>query len=164
MVLLKCASVSLFVYRVMRDPSGFIPSPMDRYRQILLPTLRLFQVILTSTTMNHQQGAAQVSTQMIILQKCKCHGSLLSKHCTCILMFSYSVCLQVLQWLIVHADTIQSLLRCQELSMGVLQELSLLTGIISKTALPGTMNNSLIFLFTLYCISPFPSCTPHIHM
>uniref|UniRef100_A0A672ZT12 Nucleoporin 205 n=1 Tax=Sphaeramia orbicularis TaxID=375764 RepID=A0A672ZT12_9TELE len=88
-------------HRMMRDPSGFIPSPMDRYRQILLPTLRLFQVILTSTTMNHQQGAAQV-----------------------------------LQWLIVHADTIQSLLRCQELSMGALKELSLLTGIISKTALP----------------------------
>ncbi|KAE8296562.1 Nuclear pore complex protein Nup205 [Larimichthys crocea] len=93
-------------HRVMRDPSGFIPSPMDRYRQILLPTLRLFQVILTSTTMNHQQGAAQV-----------------------------------LQWLIVHADTIQSLLRCQELSMGVLQELSLLTGIISKTALPGALES-----------------------
>lgn len=93
-------------HRVMRDPSGFIPSPMDRYRQILLPTLRLFQVILTSTTMNHQQGAAQV-----------------------------------LQWLIVHADTIQSLLRCQELSMGALQELSLLTGIISKTALPGAIES-----------------------
>lgn len=46
---------------------------------------------------------------------------------------------QVLQWLIVHADTIQSLLRCQELSMGTLQELSLLTGIISKTALPGAL-------------------------
>ncbi|XP_040024447.2 nuclear pore complex protein Nup205-like isoform X1 [Gasterosteus aculeatus] len=91
-------------HRMMRDPSGFIPSPMDRYRQILLPTLRLFQVILTSTTMNHQQGAAQV-----------------------------------LQWLIMHADTIQSLLRCQELSMGALQELSLLTGIISKTALPGAL-------------------------
>ncbi|XP_029991522.1 nuclear pore complex protein Nup205 isoform X1 [Sphaeramia orbicularis] len=91
-------------HRMMRDPSGFIPSPMDRYRQILLPTLRLFQVILTSTTMNHQQGAAQV-----------------------------------LQWLIVHADTIQSLLRCQELSMGALKELSLLTGIISKTALPGVL-------------------------
>uniref|UniRef100_A0A8C5ATS5 Nucleoporin 205 n=1 Tax=Gadus morhua TaxID=8049 RepID=A0A8C5ATS5_GADMO len=90
-------------HRVMRDPSGFIPSPLDRYRQILLPALRLFQIILTSTTMNHQQGAPQV-----------------------------------LQWLIVHADTIQSLLRCQELSMGALQELSLLTGIISKTALPGT--------------------------
>ncbi|XP_065812644.1 nuclear pore complex protein Nup205 [Labrus bergylta] len=91
-------------HRVMRDASGFIPSPLDRYRQILLPTLRLFQVILTSTTMNHQQGAAQV-----------------------------------LQWLIVHADTIQALLRCQELSMGALQELSLLTGIISKTALPGVL-------------------------
>lgn len=91
-------------HRVMRDPSGFIPSPLDRYRQILLPTLRLFQVILTSTSINHQQGAAQV-----------------------------------LQWLIVHADTIQALLRCQELSMGALQELSLLTGIISKTALPGAL-------------------------
>ncbi|CAM9310082.1 unnamed protein product [Lampetra planeri] len=92
------------VHRLMRDPSGFIPSPMDRYRQILLPTLRLFQVILTSTTMNHQQGAAQV-----------------------------------LQWLIVHADTIQALLHSRELSMGALQELSLLTGIISKTALPGAL-------------------------
>lgn len=49
------------MFRMMRDPSGFIPSPMDRYRKILLPALRLFQVILTSTTMNHQQGAAQVS-------------------------------------------------------------------------------------------------------
>uniref|UniRef100_A0A673XLH2 Nucleoporin 205 n=1 Tax=Salmo trutta TaxID=8032 RepID=A0A673XLH2_SALTR len=89
-----------------RDPSGFIPSPLDRYRQILLPALRLFQVILTSTTTHHQQGAAQV-----------------------------------LQWLIVHADTIQGLLRCQELSMGALQELSLLTGIISKTALPDRLLN-----------------------
>uniref|UniRef100_A0A3Q2NZN8 Nucleoporin 205 n=1 Tax=Fundulus heteroclitus TaxID=8078 RepID=A0A3Q2NZN8_FUNHE len=87
-------------HRMMRDPSGFIPSPIDRYRQILLPTLRLLQVILTSTSMNHQQGAAQV-----------------------------------LQWLVVHADTVQSLLRCQELSMGALKELSLLTSIISKTAL-----------------------------
>lgn len=48
---------------------------------------------------------------------------------------------QVLQWLIVHADTIQSLLRCREFSLGGLQELSLLTGIISKTALPGTETN-----------------------
>ncbi|KAM4733383.1 LOW QUALITY PROTEIN: nuclear pore complex protein Nup205 [Anableps anableps] len=91
-------------HRMMRDPSGFIPSPVDRHRQILLPTLRLLQVILTSTSMNHQQGAAQV-----------------------------------LQWLIVHADTVQSLLRCQELSMGALKELSLLTAIISKTALPGVL-------------------------
>ncbi|KAJ8002888.1 hypothetical protein DPEC_G00163630 [Dallia pectoralis] len=87
-----------------RDPSGFIPSPLERYRQILLPALRVFQVILTSTTTHHQQGAAQV-----------------------------------LQWLIVHADTIQGLLRCQELSKEALQELSLLTGIISKTALPGAL-------------------------
>ncbi|XP_067090064.1 nuclear pore complex protein Nup205 isoform X1 [Osmerus mordax] len=89
---------------VQRDSSGFIPSPAHRYRQILLPALRLFQVILTSTTTHHQQGAAQV-----------------------------------LQWMIVHADTIQSLLRCQRLSMGTLQELALLTGIISKTALPGVL-------------------------
>ncbi|XP_066580685.1 nuclear pore complex protein Nup205 [Amia ocellicauda] len=87
-----------------RDPSGFIPSPLDRYRQILLPALRLFQVILTSSTAHHQQGAAQV-----------------------------------LQWLIVHSDTIHSILRCQDMSMGSLQELSLLTGIISKTALPGVV-------------------------
>lgn len=60
------------------------------------------------------------------------------------------MCVQVLQWLIVHADTIQSLLRCQELSMGVLQELSLLTGIISKTALPGTIINLLLICRHLY--------------
>lgn len=48
------------------------------------------------------------------------------------------VCVQVLQWLIVYSDTIQSILRSQDVSMGSLQELSLLTGIISKTALPGT--------------------------
>uniref|UniRef100_A0A9J7WYH7 Nucleoporin 205 n=1 Tax=Cyprinus carpio carpio TaxID=630221 RepID=A0A9J7WYH7_CYPCA len=87
-----------------RDPSGFIPSPLERYRQILLPTLRLMQVILTSTTTHHQQGAAQV-----------------------------------LQWLIVHSDVIQSILHGQDMSMGALQELSLLTAIISKTALPGAL-------------------------
>ncbi|XP_063052981.1 nuclear pore complex protein Nup205 [Engraulis encrasicolus] len=87
-----------------RERSAFIPSPLERYRQILLPTLRLLQVILTSTSTHHQQGAAQV-----------------------------------LQWLIVHADTIQSILRGQDMSLGALQELSLLTGIISKTALPGTL-------------------------
>lgn len=54
-------------------------------------------------------------------------------------LLTLRLCVQVLQWLIVHADTIQSLLRCQELSMGTLQELSLLTGIISKTALPGAL-------------------------
>lgn len=65
------------------------------------------------------------------------------------------VCLQVLQWLIIHADTIQSLLRCQELNMGVLQELSLLTGIISKTALPGTI---MTMNLAIYCatMSLFP--------
>ncbi|KAI2653433.1 Nuclear pore complex protein Nup205 [Labeo rohita] len=87
-----------------RDPSGFIPSPLERYRQILLPTLRLMQVILTSTTTQHQQGAVQV-----------------------------------LQWLIVHSDVIQPILHGQDMSMGALQELSLLTAIISKTALPGAL-------------------------
>ncbi|XP_056333845.1 nuclear pore complex protein Nup205 [Danio aesculapii] len=86
------------------DSSGFIPSPLERYRQILLPTLRLMQVILTSTTTQHQQGAAQV-----------------------------------LQWLIIHSDVIQSILHGQDMSMGSLQELSLLTAIISKTALPGAL-------------------------
>ncbi|XP_065139571.1 nuclear pore complex protein Nup205 [Paramisgurnus dabryanus] len=85
-----------------RDPSGFIPSPLERYRQILLPTLKLLQVILTSTTTQHQQGATQV-----------------------------------LQWLIVHSDVIQSILHGQDVSSGALQEISLLTAIISKTALPG---------------------------
>ncbi|XP_028813350.1 nuclear pore complex protein Nup205-like [Denticeps clupeoides] len=87
-----------------RDCSGFIPSPLDRYRQILLPALRLLQGILTSTATHHQQGAAQV-----------------------------------LQWIIVHADTIQTIMRTQDLNMGALQELSLITGIISKTALPGVL-------------------------
>ncbi|XP_051513137.1 nuclear pore complex protein Nup205-like isoform X2 [Myxocyprinus asiaticus] len=87
-----------------RDPSGFIPSPLERYRQILLPTLRLMQVILTSTTSQHHQGAAQV-----------------------------------LQWLIVHSDVIQSILHGHDMSMGALQELSLLTAIISKTAVPGAL-------------------------
>ncbi|XP_052008262.1 nuclear pore complex protein Nup205 isoform X2 [Xyrauchen texanus] len=87
-----------------RDPSGFIPSPLERYRQILLPTLRLMQVILTSTTTQHQQGAAQV-----------------------------------LQWLIVHSDVIQSILHGHDMSMGALQVLSLLMAIISKTALPGAL-------------------------
>ncbi|XP_059420450.1 nuclear pore complex protein Nup205-like [Carassius carassius] len=52
-------NVTLRVFE-QRDPSGFIPSPLERYRQILLPTLRLMQVILTSTTTHHQQGAARV--------------------------------------------------------------------------------------------------------
>lgn len=64
---------------------------------------------------------------------------------------------QVLQWLIVHADTIQSLLRCRELSLGGLQELSLLTGIISKTALPGTIINRFL-LSDLYQFSLEKCC------
>lgn len=44
----------------MRDPPVFIPAPVDRYRQILLPALRLCQVILTSSTAQHLQAAGQV--------------------------------------------------------------------------------------------------------
>uniref|UniRef100_A0A452RL62 Nucleoporin 205 n=1 Tax=Ursus americanus TaxID=9643 RepID=A0A452RL62_URSAM len=88
----------------MRDPPVFIPAPVDRYRQILLPALRLCQVILTSSTAQHLQAAGQV-----------------------------------LQFLISHSDTIQAILRCQDVSAGSLQELALLTGIISKAALPGEL-------------------------
>lgn len=44
----------------MRDPPVFIPTPGDRYRQILLPALRLCQVILTSSMAQHLQAAGQV--------------------------------------------------------------------------------------------------------
>uniref|UniRef100_UPI00398EB3E1 nuclear pore complex protein Nup205 isoform X2 n=1 Tax=Pristiophorus japonicus TaxID=55135 RepID=UPI00398EB3E1 len=88
-----------------RDPSGFIPAPVERYRQILLPALQLCQVILTSSTGKQQLAAGQV-----------------------------------LQFLIAHADPIQAILRCQELTAGSLQELALLTGIISKAALPGVIS------------------------
>uniref|UniRef100_A0A8C4MDM3 Nucleoporin 205 n=1 Tax=Equus asinus asinus TaxID=83772 RepID=A0A8C4MDM3_EQUAS len=89
----------------MRDPPVFIPSPVDRYRQILLPALRLCQVILTSSMAQHLQAAGQV-----------------------------------LQFLISHSDTIQAILRCQDVSAGSLQELALLTGIISKAGLPGILS------------------------
>ncbi|EMP26859.1 hypothetical protein UY3_16054 [Chelonia mydas] len=46
---------------------------------------------------------------------------------------------QVLQFLISHSDTIQAILRCQDVSAGSLQELAFLTGIISKAALPGVL-------------------------
>lgn len=46
---------------------------------------------------------------------------------------------QVLQFLISHSDTIQAILRCHDVSAGSLQELALLTGIISKAALPGEL-------------------------
>lgn len=89
----------------MRDPPIFIPTPVDRYRQILLPALQLCQVILTSSMSQHLQAAGQV-----------------------------------LQFLVSHSDTIQAILRCQDVSAGSLQELALLTGIISKAALPGMLN------------------------
>ncbi|XP_027698133.1 nuclear pore complex protein Nup205 isoform X1 [Vombatus ursinus] len=89
----------------MRDPPVFIPAPVDRYRQILLPALQLCQVILTSSMAQHLQAAGQV-----------------------------------LQFLISHSDTIQAILRCQDVSAGSLQELALLTGIISKAALPGVLS------------------------
>ncbi|KAM8974449.1 nuclear pore complex protein Nup205 isoform 2-T2 [Pelodytes ibericus] len=89
----------------MREAAVFIPAPVERYRQILLPALQLCQVILTSSTAQHLQAAGQV-----------------------------------LQFLIAHSDTIQAILRSQEVSLGSLQELALLTGIISKAALPGVVN------------------------
>ncbi|KAH0510127.1 Nuclear pore complex protein Nup205 [Microtus ochrogaster] len=89
----------------MRDPPMFIPTPVDRYRQILLPALQLCQVILTSSVAQHLQAAGQV-----------------------------------LQFLISHSDTIQAILRCHDVSAGSLQELALLTGIISKAALPGMLS------------------------
>lgn len=88
----------------MRDPSGFIPAPVERYRQILLPVLQLCQVILTSSTAQQHQAAGQV-----------------------------------FQFLVAHSDTIHAILRCQVVSEGSLQELALLTGIISKAALPGVL-------------------------
>ncbi|XP_038608368.1 nuclear pore complex protein Nup205 isoform X2 [Tachyglossus aculeatus] len=89
----------------LREPPVFIPAPVDRYRQILLPALQLCQVILTSSMAQHLQAAGQV-----------------------------------LQFLIAHSDTIQAILRCQDVSAGSLQELALLTGIISKAALPGVLS------------------------
>ncbi|ETE62674.1 Nuclear pore complex protein [Ophiophagus hannah] len=86
----------------MRDPPVFIPAPVERYHQILLPALQLCQIILTSSMAQHAQAARQV-----------------------------------LQFLISHSDAVQAILRCQEVSVGALQELALLTGIISKAALPG---------------------------
>uniref|UniRef100_H0V3Q7 Nucleoporin 205 n=1 Tax=Cavia porcellus TaxID=10141 RepID=H0V3Q7_CAVPO len=89
----------------IRDSPMFIPTPVDRYRQVLLPALQLCQVVLTSSTAQHLQAAGQV-----------------------------------LQFLISHSDTIQAILRCQDMSAGSLQELALLTGIISKAALPGILS------------------------
>lgn len=58
----------------------------------------------------------------------------------CDAVFSSSIsAAQVLQFLIAHSDTIQAILRCQDVSAGSLQELALLTGIISKAALPGEL-------------------------
>ncbi|CAJ0933371.1 unnamed protein product, partial [Ranitomeya imitator] len=90
----------------MRDTSVFIPAPLERYRQILLPALQLCQVILTSSTAQHLQVAGQV-----------------------------------LQFLIAHSDTIHAILRSKEGSLGSLQEMALLTGIISKAALPEVVND-----------------------
>ncbi|MGH0127994.1 UNVERIFIED_CONTAM: hypothetical protein FKN15_028574 [Acipenser sinensis] len=127
-----------------RDPSGFIPNPLDRYRQILLPALRLCQVILTSSTAQHQQAAAQRDPSGFIPNPLDRYRQILLpalRLCQVILTSSTAqhqqAAAQVLQFLIVHSDTIHSILRCQEVTAGSLQELSLLTGIISKAALPG---------------------------
>ncbi|KAM4746874.1 nuclear pore complex protein Nup205 [Rhinophrynus dorsalis] len=112
-VIVRLAQCQVYDMRPETDPHGvygmretpmFIPAPVERYRQILLPALQLCQVILTSSTAHHLQAAGQV-----------------------------------LQFLIAHSDTIQAILRSQEGSLGSLQELALLTGIISKAALPGVL-------------------------
>ncbi|KAM9311505.1 nuclear pore complex protein Nup205 [Gastrophryne carolinensis] len=89
----------------LRETPVFIPAPLERYRQILLPALQLCQAILTSSTAQHLQAAGQV-----------------------------------FQFLVAHSDVIQAILRSQEGSLGSLQELSLLTGLISKAGLPGVIN------------------------
>uniref|UniRef100_A0A0N8ESW6 Nuclear pore complex protein Nup205 n=1 Tax=Heterocephalus glaber TaxID=10181 RepID=A0A0N8ESW6_HETGA len=113
-VIMRLAQCQVYDTRPEVDPHGmfgtrdspmFIPTPVDRYRQILLPALQLCQVVLTSSTAQHLQAAGQV-----------------------------------LQFLISHSDTIQAILRCQDMSAGSLQELALLTGIISKAALPGILS------------------------
>ncbi|KAF3819379.1 hypothetical protein GH733_013529 [Mirounga leonina] len=130
----------------MRDPPVFIPAPVDRYRQILLPALRLCQVILTSSTAQHLQAAGQVrralgvegvtqSPPFIIAQT----RGIDSARAFTLVTLSVAA-LGVLQFLISHSDTIQAILRCQDVSAGSLQELALLTGIISKAALPGILN------------------------
>ncbi|KAG9466567.1 hypothetical protein GDO78_016409 [Eleutherodactylus coqui] len=48
---------------------------------------------------------------------------------------------QILQFLIAHSDTIHAILRTKEGSLGSLQELALLTGIISKAALPEVISD-----------------------
>lgn len=120
--------------------------------------------------MSHQQGAAQVHKMgrcvLIVLRKKWNSSNEVNSSLNNDTLWSWKqpsecwtfnlniFCVpQILQWLIVHADTIQSLLRCRELSLGGLQELSLLTGIISKTALPGTIVNrfllSILYYFSL---------------
>ncbi|NXV51444.1 NU205 protein, partial [Uria aalge] len=102
----------------MRDPPVFIPAPVERYHQILLPALQLCQVILTSSMAQHLQAAGQAIIHI----------------------FPFLLVVQVLQFLISHSDTIQAILRCQDVSVGSLQELASLTGIISKAALPGVLS------------------------
>ncbi|XP_053575664.1 nuclear pore complex protein Nup205 [Bombina bombina] len=113
-VIVRLAQCQVYDMRPETDPHGvfgmreapvFIPAPVERYRQILLPALQLCQVILTSSTAQHLQAGGQV-----------------------------------LQFLIAHSDTTQAILRSQEGSLGSLQELALLTGIISKAALPGILS------------------------
>uniref|UniRef100_A0A8C5QUY0 Nucleoporin 205 n=1 Tax=Leptobrachium leishanense TaxID=445787 RepID=A0A8C5QUY0_9ANUR len=93
----------------MREESVFVPAPLEKYRQILLPTLLLCQAILTSSLGQHLQAAGQV-----------------------------------LQFLIAHSDTIHAILSSQECTLGSLQEIALLTGIISKAALPGVLDDGTV--------------------
>lgn len=58
--LCTCLLLNLLRMYGMRDPPVFIPAPVERYRQILLPALQLCQVILTSSMAQHLQAAGQV--------------------------------------------------------------------------------------------------------
>lgn len=58
--LYTCFPLNLLRMYGMRDPPVFIPAPVERYRQILLPALQLCQVILTSSMAQHLQAAGQV--------------------------------------------------------------------------------------------------------
>uniref|UniRef100_UPI00358F7403 nuclear pore complex protein Nup205 isoform X2 n=1 Tax=Myxine glutinosa TaxID=7769 RepID=UPI00358F7403 len=87
--------------QAVRESESFIPSTMERYRQLLIPALQLCSALLTSLAGQQRRAASQV-----------------------------------MQFLVVHGDAVHAVLRCQEVNLGALQEISLLTSIMSQTALP----------------------------
>uniref|UniRef100_A0A8C4NM45 Nucleoporin 205 n=1 Tax=Eptatretus burgeri TaxID=7764 RepID=A0A8C4NM45_EPTBU len=81
-----------------QESESFIPSTMERYRQLLIPALQLCSALLTSLAGQKRRAASQV-----------------------------------MQFLTVHGDAVHAVLRCQEVNLGALQEIALLTGIVSQT-------------------------------